>query len=522
MAQLSNYPSSNRLLALKPLVAVFSFVLITVWSTSGPAQSAPVERLPGTKLSLEGLLAMPASDRVVVKFKEGRRVRLSSGRLVGVTSGEAQAFAAALRAERVPLRAIRRLHARPESELDQERAAAERQSGRSLADLNLYYVIKLPAGVNAAALAHRLNGLAFVEFAEPGPVPVPPPTDIPPTSPALTGSQGYKHFSTGGIGTLRPSVYPGVTGSGRKFVDVEYSWQLDHEDLEIPASRVLAGGATPSDPFHNNDHGTAVLGEIHGKRNSYGVTGIAPAAQAWVAPVQTVENGFSPARAIGLATGFLGRGDVIIIEQQTYVCNYRPVLSFRPYGPLEWDQSVFDALSIASAFGIIVVEAAGNGNINLDDAKCDDKFNREVRDSYAIIVGAGSSTDHSRLSFSSYGSRVDVQGWGENVTTTGYGDAFNPGDARQKYTRIFSGTSSATPIVAGAVLDIEGRLEVCGHQMLVPFLMRQALVDTGTPQGNPGTGHIGPLPHIKAALKAIAPVCVNAGSDEPLLSAASP
>jgi len=207
--------------SFKPLVAAFLLVLIATWSTSLPAHSAPVQRLPGTKLSLEGLLAMPASDRVVVKFKEDRRIRLSSGRLVGVTAGEAQAFAAALRAERVPLSAMRRLHARPESELDQERATAERESGRSLADLNLYYVIKLPAGVNAAALANRLNGLAFVEFAEPGLVPAPPPTDIPPTTPDLTGSQGYKHFSTGGIGTLSPTVYPGVTGSGRKFVDTE-------------------------------------------------------------------------------------------------------------------------------------------------------------------------------------------------------------------------------------------------------------------------------------------------------------
>ena len=137
---------------------------------------------------------------------------------------------------------------------------------------------------------------------------------------------------------------------------------------------------------------------------------------------------------------------------------------------------MFDAVSTATAKGIIVVAAAGNGNMNLDGANCEGKFNRDVRDSLAIIVGAGSSTDHSRLGFSSYGSRVDVQGWGEKVTTTGYGDAFNPGDIRQRYTKVFSGTSSATPIVAGAVLDIEGRLEVCGHQMLVPFLMRQALV----------------------------------------------
>jgi serine protease len=237
-----------------------------------------------------------------------------------------------------------------------------------------------------------------------------------------------------------------------------------------------------------------------------------------VAPVTTVEYGYDPARAIGLATGFLGKGDVIIIEQQIFVCQ----TLFYPYGPLEWLQPVFDAVSTATAKGIIVVEAAGNGRMNLDNSICNDKFNRDVRDSLAIIVGAGSSTDHSRLDFSSYGSRVDVQGWGEKVTTTGYGDAFNPGDIRQKYTKVFSGTSSATPIVAGAVLDIQGILKGCGAELLAPAIMRQTLVDTGTPQANPGTGHIGPLPHIKPAVQAIAPGCVNAASDEPSLSAASP
>src|SRR5262249_10231679 len=159
----------------------------------------------------------------------------------------------------------------------------------------------------------------------------------------------------------------------------------------------------------------------------------------------------------------------------------------------------------------------GNGSGSLDSGLCHDKFNRNVRDSLAIIVGGGSPTDHSRLSFSDYGSRVDVQGWGENVTTTGYGDAFkpNPDDIRQRYTHVFNGTSSATPIVAGAVLDIQGILKGCGLQVLEPAVMQQTLVDTGTPQPSPENGHIGPLPHIKAALRAIAPGCVNAAPDEP-------
>jgi hypothetical protein len=439
---------------------------------------------------------MKASNRVVVKFKEGSRVRLRAGRLSGLRSGEAASLSAALVGHRVPMRALRRLHARPEAELDAERAAGERDSGRRLADLNLYYVIDLPPGVSAAALADRLNRLSIVEYAEPGPVPAPPPVDIPPATPNLVANQGYRNAPPQGVGALDPVTTPGGDGRTLDVFDVEYSWRLDHEDLEVPASRIVLGGATASDPFGSTNHGTAVLGQIVGKRNAYGVTGIASAARAWVAPANTAEFGYDPARAIGLATGLAGRGDVIIIEQQYWVCDGAN------FGPLEWLQSVFDAVSAATAKGVVVVAAAGNGGVNLDDATCLNRFNRAVRNSRAIIVGAGSSTTRARLGFSSYGSRVDVQGWGENVTTAGYGDAFNPGDARQLYTNFFSGTSSATPIVTGAVLAIQGVIKACGLTPLSPVQMRRTLVTTGTPQSAAVAGRIGPLPRIRQALLA--------------------
>jgi hypothetical protein len=98
----------------------------------------------------------------------------------------------------------------------------------------------------------------------------------------------------------------------------------------------------------------------------------------------------------------------MVIEQQYPVCG----LSSPQYGPLEWLQSVFDAVSTATAKGIVVVEAAGNGAVDLDQPACGGLFNRSVRNSRAIIVGAGSPFTRERLSFSSYGSRLDVQGWG--------------------------------------------------------------------------------------------------------------
>ena len=483
---------------ISPVLGMSAFAMASLMV---PAHSQSLEpRVAGHKSTLAQLKAMPASARVVVKFKEGQTIRLRSGRFTGIAPGNAAAFDRVLARLHVPKGALRRLHARPEADLDAERQAGQKESGQALADLNLYYVIDLPKGVSAAEVAAALNGLAAVEFAEPGPVAPPPPIDIPPATPDLKANQGYRNAPPQGVGALNSFYYPGADGIKMRVADVEYSWQLDHEDLEIPASRILAGGATASDPFADTNHGTAVLGEIVGRRNTYGVSGLGSSAQVWLAPANTAQFGYDPARAIGLASGVLRYGDVMVIEQQYWVCG----LGGSSFGPSEWLQPVFDAISAATARGIIVTEAAGNGGVDLDGANCLGKFDKAVRHSRAIIVGAGSSTTRNRLSFSSFGSRVDVQGWGENVTTTGYGGAFNPGDVRQLYTNFFSGTSSATPIVAGAALAIQGVMKACGVTPLNANKMRNTLIATGTPQGTGVAGHIGPLPRIKPALLATA------------------
>jgi len=124
----------------------------------------------------------------------------------------------------------------------------------------------------------------------------------------------------------------------------------------------------------------------------------------------------------------------------------------------------------------------------------------------------GHPSSHARLSFSSYGSRIDVQGWGSGVTSTGYGDRFDPGDVRQRYTSGFSGTSSAAAIVAGSVASIQGALRARGEEPLTPLEMRTLLASTGTPQS--GTQQIGPLPDIPNALATfgiVAPVAPSCG-----------
>ena len=476
-------------------VGIASLALMLAETVALSKQLTP--RAPAKKESYQTLSAMPASDRVTVKFRDGLKVRLGSEGLEGLSASDLADFAAALRAAGVGGPAIRRLHRRAEAELDVARAEGQAESGEELADLNNYYVIKLPEAANAAALADRLNGLSSVEYAAPAPKPAPPPADIAPKTPSFVSQQGYLKDGRTGVGALDPDRYKGGDGAGIRVVDVEYDWRLDHEDLEIPASRIVTGGETPS--VSGKDHGAAVLGEIVGKENKYGVKGIVPGAIAYVSPAITVESDYSPARGVLTAGEVMRRGDVMVLEMQYWACG-QPT-NGDGYGPIEELQEVFDAIRSLTARGVIVTSAAGNGGLDLDSPACGGKFDRKVRDSKAIIVGAGSSAAHSRLSFSSFGSRVDVQGWGENVMTTGYGDRFDPtGDPRQFYTTVFNGTSSATPVVAGAIIAIQGARKACGLAPLTPKAMRKALIDTGTKQG-PGAGHIGPLPRILPALK---------------------
>ena len=438
--------------------------------------------------------------RVIVKFSEGTRVRRGARELEGAASFELTRLRAVLARYGLAPGALRRVLELPESRIDALRERGQRRSGRALADLNLYFWLDVPPEIDTAALCDELNALPFVELAEPGARPMPAPVDLAPPTPDFSGVQYYRAPPPAGIGVLDPVVVPGSDGSGTTLVDVEYSWALDHEDLELlPAA--LIGEGTPLDPFSSAEHGTAVLGEIHSLGNAYGTTGAAPGATLLVAPANTVEFGYSVSLAITDAASMLGPGDAILIEQQACVCGNTCSSSCSGCGPVEWKQANYDAISLATSLGIAVVEAAGNGNVQLDAPACLGRFDRNVRDSGAIIVGAGNPF-HKRLSFSSHGSRVDLQAWGTRVATTGYGDLFDPGDARQRYTGRFSGTSGASPIAAAAALAVQGALIAGGAGPLDPVTLRALLKLTGTPQDacDPFDKNIGPFPNVPAAL----------------------
>ncbi len=442
-----------------------------------------------------------SDDVLVLKLREGTQVRLRGGRFVSRGRDDVGPLNSVLRG--VSGLRLERLFSRDEEVLAREKARVEAKSGRRQADKNLYYRVRTGRGVSLPALIDALNALDIVEIAYAAPRPAPPPQ-----TPDFSGMQGYLGPAPDGIdadGDTASEVCGG-RGSAVTVLDIEYSWNLAHEDLGSAAGALVAN-QTPDDPFDDNNHGTAVLGELIAGNNGFGVTGIVHDAGVLVVNASNEEDGYDLADSIDIAHGSLAAGDVMLIEQQIAGPNGCDN-GVSGCVAVEWDVDVYDTIVAATSDGIIVVEAAGNGGENLDDSGTyGSPFPDGRADSGAIIVGSGGvdgcvNPERSRRPSSTYGSRVNLQGWGECVTTTGY-MTLQGGPVDEWYTASFNGTSSASPIVAGAAASLSSTAQTLTGLPPSPAMVRSILMSTGTPQ-NTGmgtlSGNIGPLPDLKAAL----------------------
>ncbi len=411
----------------------------------------------------------------------------------------------------------------------QQAVAGAPDEGAGAQYLNYFFVrgATEDSATDLGALATRLRGDEAVAAAYVKP-PAEPPIDaqvvamrstaaVPAVTPEFTTRQGYLDAAPTGTDARWAWTRPGGRGAGVRVVDIEGAWQFTHEDLRDNQGGVIGG--EPSTDQGWRDHGTAVAGVVSGDVNTYGITGIAP--EAGIRAVSVFGPG--SAAAIRAAADASSAGDIILLEL------HRPGPRFdyanrpdqRGYIAIEWWPDDWAAIRYAVGRGVIVVEAGGNGGENLDDALYDRRppdfpgtwgnpFRGGPADSGAVVVGAGApppgthGRDHgparSRLAFSNHGSRVDTQGWGREVTTTGYGDLQGGESEDHWYTDQFSGTSSASPIVVGAIASYQGISTAAGTR-LTPAQVRTRLRETGSPQtdapGRPASQRIGNLPDIR-------------------------
>jgi hypothetical protein len=355
-----------------------------------------------------------------------------------------------------------------------------------------WFTVDTPDGIRSEELVKDLLAWELVEKAYPDARPIDPMPVVSADDPRWP-NQGYLDPAADGIDAEFAWTVAGGDGAGQRVIDLEGGWTLDHEDLLAHGASLLFGLLVDGSRYH----GTAVLGEICAVDNTLGCVGITPN----LASVDVVSHSGSfsnVSNAILAAIDTMDFGHVLLLEMQT-VTNppVAPVFG----APIELIDDIFETIRLATALGIVVVEAGGNGANNLDTVTNfagDQVLNpasSDFRDSGAIVVGAASSAaPHTRMGFSSFGARVDCYAWGENVDTT----YSNVGGSTTLYTGTFSGTSSASPIITGAALAIQGILEASGSPRLSPLQMRQVLSDptTGTASANPGTDLIGVMPNL--------------------------
>ena len=531
----------RRIQRLRKFTARSALWLAALCTTAATPSLGQLSNPSGTERNERPVLAKAAkttidpnasrTDVIVVKFREGTGLRLRGSQWampLGARSPDQQRLLQRANLDEAQLLrdlelsnsllqdnvnvAAARLFTRPEEELDFEKQLGEQNSNEELADLNLYYHLFVDDArvEDTEALIDQLNTLSIVEVAYPQPI----YQQAQAATPDFTAQQGYLNAASvtttgsNGLDSRYAWTLAGGKGQNVRMIDIEYDWRDGHEDL--PGIFYESGVRDGS----NRNHGSAVLGVVAGVENSIGITGMAPRLPVGFAhPYRQVctpppcHNVYDVADAVNRAAGALNPGEIILIEQQvlgpvgTLTCS-TSCGNCGQFGDVavEYNQAEYDAIrSAALSNSVIVVEAGGNGQMNLDDSRYNRVFDRTFRDSFAIIVGAGSSTTRSPWCWSSAGTRLDVQGWGDGVVTAGYGDLQgSPLPETRWYTNGFSGTSSGSAITAGAVANVQGVRRTRGLTYLSGYQMRLLLKQTGVAQAS--GRQIGPLPNLKDAI----------------------
>lgn len=358
-----------------------------------------------------------------------------------------------------------------------QRLAAARDPNYRPVPLAAYYYVEGERARDLAELAKMLNASAAVRSADveiPGPDPLVDASNDP-----RAVDQTYLDAAPGGLNARYAWTVAGGDGAGQTICDIERGWTLDHEDLAAHGATQLNGVILDA----SRAHGTAVLGELCAVDNALGCVGFAPN----VASVFVASRVPSLANSIVDVLTSLTFGDVLLLETQDKV----PGTEMQ--GPSEIVEATRDAIRLATALGVIVVEAGGNGTYDVDgfagpppvdlDTFTDaagrrvlwaDPDNVDFQDSGAIIVAAATSAaPHTRLNYSTHGLRIDCYAWGQNIVTC----ESNAAGATNLYRNNFGGTSGASPMVAGAALCIQGAYQAATGQRLSPRQMRQILSD---------------------------------------------
>ena len=239
----------------------------------------------------------------------------------------------------------------PEKLRDLQVQAARRDPSYRAEPLDRFYYVDVPKAKDLEAVAKQLREWASVRSVEievVGPDPLVNSADDPRAT-----NQDYLDAAPTGIDARYAWTFTGGDGAGQRVVDMERGWTFNHEDLSAHGITLINGAVLDT----SRAHGTSVFGEMIASDNTVGCVGIAPNVASALASSYSTSTIPNAITAAILAMDF---GDVLILEAQVNVAT-----SGDPqYGPVETIEANYEAIRLATALGMIVVEAGGNGTNN--------------------------------------------------------------------------------------------------------------------------------------------------------------
>ncbi|EXU76452.1 S8 family peptidase [Erwinia mallotivora] len=283
------------------------------------------------------------------------------------------------------------------------------------------------------------------------------------------GTPDFSHLQTylnsGRSLNVRAAWQAGETGRFATIHFLDFGVYRNHEDLQGNINVINSRAET-----QDCNHGTAATGCIAATDNAFGVTGIAHGSQF----------NFYDTGDLDLIVQNAQPGDIVGLNIQMSA-NGR-------YLPWIHSRSVWDRLNQLSRRGVVVVLAAGNGGTDLSPQA---GFLTDYGDSGIFLAGAVASNTGRRLAFSNYNNVSSlICSWGHQVTTTGYSGLQTLPGNNHNYTSGFNGTSSATPLVTGALALIQSYAKRKFGVYLDGLEMRDLIAKTGSNAGvSDGVGY---------------------------------